>query len=194
VTAYVAGWLVAGRVREGYDPRQQAISELFELGAPWSSRALLVAGLALSGVAFLALAPALHRCLPGEGLLGPGLVVVAGIGTLGVIAAPCSPGCPGAATTSFDAWHTVAAGVGYSALVAAPLAFAWRLRRPERSLAIWSALIGGVAAVLFVAYLLGFFDRAPGLAQRAFNTLADAWYVFVAIWLLRRDQRASRST
>jgi hypothetical protein len=114
----------ARRVR----PSQQAISELFELGAPWSSRGLLVVGLGLSGVAFLLLAPVLDRRLPGEGRLGPVLVAVAGIGTLGVIAAPCSPGCPGADTTPFDLWHTVAAGVGYGALVLAPLAFAWRLR------------------------------------------------------------------
>jgi hypothetical protein len=191
VLVYVLGWLVAGRIRAGYDPTQQAISELFELGAPWSSRALMVVGLALSGVAFLLLAPVLHRCLPGEGRLGPVLVAVAGIGTLGVIAAPCSPGCPGAATTAFDRWHTIAAGVGYGALVLAPLAFAWRLRRAERALAWWSVAIGGVAGALFVGYLAGAFAAAPGLAQRVFNTLADAWYVLVVVWLLRRDRRRS---
>jgi hypothetical protein len=191
VTVYVLGWLVAGRVRDGYDPSQQAISELFELGAPWPSRGLVVLGLVLSGVAFLLLAPVLHLRLPGEGRLGPGLVAVAGIGTLGVIVAPCSPGCPGAATTPFDLWHTVAAGVGYGALVLAPLAFAWRLRSEERSLAVWSVVIGGVAGALFVAYLGGSFDAAPGFAQRVFNTLADAWYVLIVVWLLRRDRRPS---
>jgi hypothetical protein len=189
VTAYVLGWLVAGRVRAGYDPTQQAISELFELGAPWSSRGLMVVGLALSGVAFLLLGPVLDRCLPGEGRLGPALVVLAGLGTLGVIAAPCSPGCPGAATTAFDRWHTIMAGVGYGALVLAPLAFAWRLRAAERALAWWSVAIGGVAGALFLGYLGGAFDAAPGLAQRVFNTLADAWYVLIVVWLLRRDRR-----
>jgi hypothetical protein len=191
VTFYVLGWLVAGRVRDGYDPTQQAISELFELGAPWPSRGLLVAGLALSGIAFLLLAPVLHRCLPGEGRLGPMLVAVSGVGTLGVIAAPCSPGCPGAATTPFDLWHTIAAGVGYGALVLAPLAFAWRLRSEERTLAVWSVVIGGVAGALFLAYLGGLLDSAPGLAQRVFNTLADAWYVLIVVWLLHRDRRTS---
>jgi hypothetical protein len=191
VSVYVLGWLVAGRLRDGYDPRQQAISELFELGAPWSSRGLLVVGLALSGVAFLLLAPVLHRCLPGQGRLGPVLVAVAGIGTLGVIAAPCSPGCPGAATTPFDLWHTVAAGIGYGALVLAPIAFGWRLRTSERTLAGWSAVIGGVAGTLFLASLGGLFDGAPGLAQRVFNTIADAWYVLVVVWLLLRDRRTS---
>jgi hypothetical protein len=191
VSFYVLGWLVAGRLRDGYDASHQAISELFELGAPWSSRGLLVVGLAVSGVAFLLLAPVLHRRLPGEGRLGPVLVAVAGLGTLGVIAAPCSPGCPGADTTPFDLGHTVAAGVGYGALVLAPIAFAWRLRSAERTLAGWSAVIGGLAGALFLAYLGGVFDAAPGLAQRVFNTLADAWYVLIVVWLLRRDRRTS---
>jgi hypothetical protein len=191
VTAYVLGWLVAGRLRDGYDPAQQAISELFELGAPWTSRGLLYVGLALSGVAFLLLAPVLDRLLPGRGRLGPVLVALAGIGTLGIMAAPCSPGCPGAATTSFDLWHTVAAGVGYGALVLAPLAFAWRLRSVEPVLAGWSAVIGGVAGGLFLAYLAGLFGTAPGLTQRVFNTIADAWYVLVVVWLLRRGRSTS---
>lgn len=190
VTAYVGGWLLAGWIRAGYDPRQQAISELFELTAPWPSRGLLVGGLLLSGLAFLVLAPALHRALPGGGRLGPALVFVAGLGTLGVVAAPCSPGCPGATTTAFDWWHTVAAGTGYTALVLAPLAFAWRLRRAEPRLAAWSVAIGGSAALLFGAYVAGLVTAAPGLQQRVFNTLADAWYVVIAVWILRRDSAA----
>jgi hypothetical protein len=190
VTLYVASWAVAGQVRTGYDPREQAISELFAQGAPSTSRILLTVGLALSGIAFLLVAPALHRMLPGNGLLGPVLVVLAGIGTLGVTVAPCSEGCPGAGSTSTDLWHTVTAGVGYTALVLAPLAFAWRVRREARHLAVWSALIGSVSVVLFALYVFGIVGAAPGLQQRVFNTTADAWYVLVAIWALRRGSRA----
>ena len=194
VVAYVGSWLLAGWLRAGYDPRQQAISELFELGAPWASRGLLIAGLLVSGVAFLLLAPALHRALPGEGLLGPALVVLAGVGTLGVVAAPCSPGCPGADSTTFDLWHTITAGVGYTALVLAPLAFAWRTRRHEPAFARWSLVIGGTAALLFGVYVLDLVAAAPGLQQRVFNTLADAWYVLAAVWILRGDARARRGS
>jgi hypothetical protein len=190
VTLYVASWAVAGQVRAGYDPREQAISELFAQGAPSVSRLLLTVGLALSGIAFLVVAPALHRVLPGRGLLGPVLVVLAGIGTLGVIAAPCSEGCPGAGTTTTDLWHTVTAGGGYTALVLAPLAFAWRVRREAPHLAVWSALIGGASVALFALYVFGTIRAAPGLQQRVFNTTADAWYVLVAIWALRRGSRA----
>jgi hypothetical protein len=188
VTVYVAGWAVAGQLRAGYDPLEQAISELFELGAPLVSRGPLAAGLALSGLAFLLLGPALHRALPGRGRLGPALVLVAGIGTLGVLAAPCSAGCPGAATTTTDLWHTITAGTGYGALVLAPVAFAWRLRADAPRLAGWSALIGGTSVALFAVYVAGPVEAAPGLQQRLFNTIADAWYVLVALWVLRRER------
>jgi hypothetical protein len=192
VTAYVAGWAVAGAIRPGYDPREQAISELFELGAPWPSRGLLLAGLLLSGVAFLALAPALHRALPGRGRLGPALVLLAGAGTLGVVAAPCSPGCPGAGTTTTDTWHTITAGVGYTALVLAPLAFGWRVRTAAPRLAWWSVVIGGSGLLLFGGYLAGSTPVAAGGHQRLFNTVADAWYVVVAVWVLRRHGTRAR--
>jgi hypothetical protein len=187
VTLYIAGWALAGRVRPGYSPATQAISELFELGAPWTSRGLLTVGLALSGIAFLVLAPALHRALPGDGILGPALVVLAGVGTLGVLAAPCTEGCPGFGTTATDTWHVITAGLGYSALASAPLAFGWRLRRDWPDLARWSAIIGGLSVTLFVIHVAGLVPTLTGLQQRVFNTVADAWYVLVAFWLLRRD-------
>lgn len=188
VVAYVAGWFVAGAVRSGYDPREQAISELFELGAPWASRGWLVAGLALSGVAFLVLAPALHRVLPGTGRSGPILVALAGIGTLGVLAAPCSPGCPGFGETTTDTWHVITAGASYGALTTAPLAFASRLRTHRPTLARWSLALGGTGTVLFLVHVAGLVPVATGLQQRVFNTVADAWYVVVAVHLLRRDR------
>jgi hypothetical protein len=193
VTVYVGGWAIAGQLRRGYDPRERAISELFELGAPWTSRGWLVAGLALSGVAFLALAPALHRALPGRGRLGPTLVALAGIGTLGVLAAPCTPGCPGFGTSTTDTWHVLTAGLGYVALATAPVAFAWRLRRCRPRVAGWSAIIGGVSTLLFVIHVAGVVPTATGLQQRTFNTVADAWYVLIVVHLLRHGPRAAGS-
>ena len=192
VTIYIGGWAVAGQLLPGYDPREQAISELFELGAPWAARGPLVAGLVLSGVAFLALAPALHRTLPGHGLTGPVLVAVAGVGTLGVLAAPCTPGCPGAAASTIDLWHSVTAGTGYTALAVAPMAFAWRLRRVEPGLARWSALLAAAALVLFTLHTLGIGLLPPGVQQRVFNTVADAWYVLIVVWVLVQDARRRR--
>ncbi len=193
VMLYIAGWVVAGHVREGYRPTEQAISELFEIGAPWASRGVLTLGLALSGVAFLLLAPALHRALPGHGRAGPALLLLAGLGTLGVLAAPCSPGCPGFGTTTTDTWHVITAGVGYGALASAPLAFAWRLRDAAPVVARWSVLLGVASVALFVVHLTGIVPVATGLQQRVFNTVADAWYVLITVHLLRVDQRRRSS-
>jgi hypothetical protein len=183
---YVGGWAIAGLVRAGYDPREQAISELFELGAPWASRGWVVAGLLLSGVALIAFGPALDRGLPGTGRLGPLLVVTAGVFTVLVVAAPCSPGCPGTGTAVNDTAHTITAGVGYVSLVLAPLAFAWRLRAVAPRLATWSAALGGLALTGFVVRYLGVVPVWPGAQQRLFNTVADLWYLVVAVHLLRR--------
>lgn len=185
LAAYIGGWLVAGLVREGYDPFEQAISELFALGSPWSSRGWMVAGLLLSGIALMVFGPALHRGLPGRGRLGPALVVVAGVFTLLVVGAPCSAGCPGAGTAWNDTAHTITAGVGYLALVLAPLAFGWRLRHVAPDLSAWSWAIGGAALVAFAIRYLGVVPHWPGFQQRVFNTLADLWYLVAAVWLLR---------
>lgn len=185
---YVAGWWIAGTVRADYDPRAQAISELFELGAPWASRGWLIAGLLLSGIALIAFGPALDRGLPGTGRLGPLLVVVSGVFTVLVVAAPCSPGCPGTGTAFNDTAHTVTAGVAYVTLVLAPLAFAWRLRRVAPGLAAVSVLIGGVAVAGFVVRYLGVIPQDQGLQQRLFNTVADVWYLVVAVRLLRQPR------
>lgn len=193
LAAYIGGWLVAGLVREGYDPFEQAISELFARGSPWSSRGWLVAGLLLSGIALIVFGPALDRGLPGRGRLGPGLVVVAGVFTLLVVGAPCSAGCPGTGTAWNDTAHTITAAVGYLALVLAPLAFAWRLRHVAPGLSAWSWAIGGAALGAFVIRYLGVIPHWPGFQQRVFNTLADLWYLVVAVWLLRAGRRARRA-
>jgi hypothetical protein len=194
LVTYVGGWIVAGMLRPGYRPAEQAISELFELGAPWHSRGFLVAGLVLSGAALIAFGPALHRALPGRGRLGPTLVVVSGVFTLLVVAAPCSPGCPGPGHAWNDTAHSVTAAIGYVSLVLAPLAFAHRLRTEAPRLAAWSAAIGGSALALFALRYSGVVPRWPGAQQRLFNTVADAWYLIAAGWMLRavRVRSASR--
>ena len=184
VALYIAGWAVGGAVREGYDPVTQSISELFALGAPWSSRGPLLVGLVFSGVAMLVAAPALHHALPGRGRSGPVLVALAGLGTLAVAAAPCSAGCPGTANGGIDRAHAIAAGLSYLPLVLAPVAFGWRLRRAMPWLAVSSVTLGGVAFAGLIIRYLGIIDGAPGLQQRVFNTVADLWYLLVAAVLL----------
>jgi len=191
VVLYIASWLVAGWWRQGYDPLRQAISELFELGAPAGSRAVVVTGLVVSALALVAFGPVLHRGLPGTGLLGPALASVSGALTLGVVAFPCSSGCPGFGTTTTDTWHVLMAGGGYLALMLAPLATGWRVREHLGGLARLSFLLGGLALVGLVVRNAGW-DLHAGLQQRIFNTLADAWYLVVGVVIARPAPVRSR--
>ncbi len=196
VLAYVATWAVLGVLADGYDPLRQAISELFDLGAPAWQRQVLAGVLFVTGIALLPVGPVLDRLLPGTGRLGPALAVLAGVGTMAVAFFPCTAACPGIGTTFTDTMHTLLAGGGYIGLVAAPLAFAWRLRDTAwRDLAMAGLVLGGVATLGFLVRNLGGVDVYAGLQQRIFNTLADAWYVVAAVVVLRRGQAASvRST
>jgi len=194
VLAYVATWAVLGALREGYDPLHQAISELFDLGAPAWQRRTLAGVLLVTGVALLPIGPVLDRTLPGRGRLGPALAVLAGVGTAAVAFYPCTAGCPGFGTTTTDTMHVLLAGGGYVGLVTAPVAFAWRLRDTAwRDLALAGLVLGGSATLGFLVRNLGV-DAYGGLQQRTFNTLADAWYIVAAVVVLRRRQVASRST
>jgi hypothetical protein len=185
VALYVSSWLVAGWWRAGYDPLSQAISELFEQGAPGGPRALVVTGLVVSAFALVAFGPVLHRGLPGTSPLGPVLASVSGVLTLGAVAFPCSSGCPGFGASSTDSWHVVAAGGGYVALMLAPIATGWRVREHLGGLARLSFVLGGLALVGLVVRNAGW-DVHGGLQQRVFNTVADAWYVVVGLVVARR--------
>lgn len=196
VLVYVATWAVLGVLADGYDPLQQAISELFDLGVPAWQRQVLAGVLLVTGIALLPVGPVLDRRLPGTGRLGPALAVLAGVGTMAVAFFPCTAGCPGTGTTFTDTMHTVLAGGGYIGLVLAPLAFAWRLRDTAwRDLAVAGVVLGGLATVGFLVRNLAGIEAYAGLQQRVFNTLADAWYVLAAVVVLRRGQAGSvRST
>lgn len=186
VLVYVASWAVAGVLTPGYDPAHQAISELFALQSPRVPRLLLTVSLVLTGGLLVAAGPALHRGLPGRGLVGPVLASLAGVGTVAVALAPCSQGCPGFGATPTDSWHTVTAGSGYLAFVAAPLAFAVRVRVHLPGFARLSVLLGGFALVAFVVRYGGLLGPLPGVQQRTMNTVADLWYVVAAVVVVQR--------
>lgn len=189
VLAYIGTWVVGGIVWEGYDPTRQAISELFALGAPATTRLPLSVGLALSGIGLVAFGWAMHVGLPGRGRAGPVLAMVSGVMTVAVVAFPCTSGCPGAGTSFTDTMHVVTAGTGYVALMLAPLAMAWRLRGHVPWLATAGVVLGGGALAVFLVRSAGFGSASPGLEQRVFNTMADAWYVLAAVVIVRRARR-----
>lgn len=186
VGVYVSSWAVAGALIPGFDPLRQAISETFATGVPDVPRLLVTGGLLTTGTLLTVAGPGYHVGLPGEGLAGPLLVSIAGIGTIAVAFAPCSgPDCPGAATSTIDLTHTVTAAISYLGLITAPVAFAVRVRPYRPRFAAVSAVLGGLAIAGFVVRYAGLVPALPGLQQRVFNTLADLWYVAAAVEVVR---------
>lgn len=188
VAFYVASWALAGAWQSGYDPARQAISELFALGAPTPGRVLLVVALVTTGIGLVGFGWALAARVRGAQAAGIA-AAVSGIMTIGVAAFPCTAGCPGAGTSVNDTGHAITAGVGYAALVLAPLLLAAAVWSRHRRFAQLSLALGGAAAVGLVARTLGLAPEFSGLQQRIFNTLADLWYVVAAVWLLRHSPR-----
>lgn len=192
--AFVATTLVAGALREGYDPTTQAISELFEVGAPTGS--IVVAGFVAFGLLGLPFAWALFHGLPGDPSLAALAVVLDALATLAILAFPCTAGCPGPASTGGDLWHSVFAGLAYLGHLGAPLLVARHLRRYSgwAGLRAASWALGLLAAGLFAFWLVGLAGAYGGLAQRAFTIASDLWFVTAGGWLLVRARRTSRAT
>jgi hypothetical membrane protein len=173
--AFVGAWLVAGALTDGYDPLEQAISELAAEGA--ATQPLMTAGL----VAFGVLVPVWAQTL-GRALDEPALRVsatVAGLATLAVAVFPLTR----EGERPQDVAHAVSAGTGYLAMAVTPLigAVAFR-RRGMRRAALASAAVGGVSAACLVGTLL--VEEGGGL-QRVGLTVVDLWYVAVATAILR---------
>ena len=185
VVAYVTSWAVAGWWTPNYDPRRQAISELFAIGAPTGPRVLLTVALVATGALLVAFGPALDRLLPGTGRGAPVATMVSGVATMLVPAFPCTAGCPGFGTTTTDSLHLVAAATGYTALILTPLLVARRVRGHDPALARLSVVLGTVAAVGFAVGATAQLQDVGGWIQRGYNTVADAWYVVAGWWLAR---------
>ncbi len=192
--AFVVSTVVAGALREGYDPATQAISELFEVGAPTAG--IVVGGFVAFGVLALPFAWALFHGLPGDPSLAALAVVLDAVATLAILAFPCTAGCPGPTSTSGDLWHSVFAGLAYLGHLGAPLLVARHLRGHSH----WAGLraaswaLGLVAVGLFAFWLVGLAGPYGGLVQRGFTFVSDVWFVTAGVWLLVRARRTSRST
>ncbi|GAC1444864.1 MAG: hypothetical protein NVSMB55_22650 [Mycobacteriales bacterium] len=175
--SFVGAWAVCGALRDGYDPVQEAISQLARVGTP--DRLGMTAGF----VGFGALLPVFARSLPS--LLGTGPAIrltatVAGVSTLLVAALPLQREAGGTG----DALHAAAAGIGYLAMAASPaLAVQSRGGDGRRAGAVASAAVSAVSAGALVASLT---TGPTGLWQRVGLGVVDAWFASVAVWALRR--------
>jgi hypothetical membrane protein len=174
--AFVGAWLVAGLLTPGYDPVDQAISQLAREGAP--TRALMTGGL----IAFGLLLPVWAAVLAGRLCSRPvqAAATVAGLATLAVAALPLTRD-PGGAQ---DLLHAVAAGIGYVAMALTPLLAVSPLRRAGHpGAAAASAVVGVTSAAALVGTLLA--ADVSGALQRLGLGVVDAWHLVVAVRVLR---------
>lgn len=171
--AFVGAWVAGGLLRRPtYAPVSQAISQLAREGT--STRPLMTAGFVAFGLLVPVYAQGLHAAL-GPRAAGLRLAATAsGVATLAVAALPLSR----ASGRPVDTWHALAAGTGYLAQVAAPLAGARLLPAPRASYAV---------AALAAACLVGSvtLPDLTGLLQRTGLTAVDVWLAAVAVRLLR---------
>jgi hypothetical protein len=178
--SFVTAWAVCGALREGYDPVDQAISQLAREGTP--GRLGMTAGF----VGFGVLVPVFAQRLPG--LVGGGRALraaatVAGLSTLGVAALPLQEVEGGTG----DTLHAVAAGLGYLAMAATPALAAGPLWASGRRTA--GAASAAVAVASAAALVTSVTVGPTGLWQRVGLGVVDAWFAAVAINGLRADRR-----
>src|SRR4051794_15120491 len=172
--SFIGAWAICGALRDdGYDPVQDAISQLARIGSP--TRAGMTAGF----LGFGLLLPVFARRLPD--LLDAGRAVrvaatVAGVSTVAVAALPLQQKAGGPR----DALHAVAAGVGYAAMATTPLLAAAALRRTGRTGA--AAVSAGVGVVSATALVVSVTTGPTGLWQRIGLGVVDVWF---AAWAVR---------
>ena len=174
--AFVGGWLVNGVRTDGYDPVQQAISQLARDGAP--TQVPMTVCFVAFGVLMPVWAPTVARVLETPALRWS--VTVAGLATVAVAFLPLTRE-PGGTQ---DLLHAVTAGTGYAAMALTPLLAAGGLRRQGRTTAATLSVV--VGAVSVAGLVLSATADESGLFQRLGLGVVDLWHVVAAVWVLRR--------
>lgn len=185
---------IIGATRDGYSFMSDEISQLSASGVPgaWAQSAnFIVYGLILIG-----LAVSIHWGMTdGEGsMIGPIL-----IGAFGLLAAFGNGLFPtdqiGVPETTTGTIHSLTAGFGFLAVIAAMFVLPRRMRHDDDwvDLVGPSRVIGVIAAVLMVTYLVvseseGLLDGYVGLIQRVFAATVLIWLFLLALRLFRTSK------
>ena len=162
--AFIGAWTIGAAVTTvEYSSIDDAISRLAVVGA--DTRALMTAGFITFGVALPVYAWALRRVVGGAAARIT--AAATGVATLAVAATPLDR------SATVDAWHGVAAGIGYVTLAVTPLLAARPLSQiGHRTLAAAGVVAGAVSAISLVLTTTGL---PMGLFQRLGLTASDIW-------------------
>lgn len=174
-----------GRLTPGYDHTTQLMSELGQVGAPYSS-VMNTVGLPVLGLSILCFALGLHISTdPGSRLgFGPALVAYAGACMLLGAVFRCDLGCVPVTTSGYI--HKTAAETGFSAMIIAPPAL---LRQKTRlgghRYRSFSLTTAGITALLVPLIFSGILEALDGLIQRVMLATLLAWMEVTTLKLYR---------
>lgn len=190
--------ILCGSLRPGYSHLTQYISELGERG---SSTELLMryAGFVSTGLMHILFAGSLHLAFKG-GRLAPVLALLLALNGLGRVVAglfPCETGCAGPRVLLSQKLHSLAAGVGFFALIGASLIGGLILRRQGNfmKLSAYSIISGSLGLVFLLLMLWSAESRfATGLYERLSSGILSLWVLVLATCLWYFKSFDSRST
>ena len=191
---FVAAWIVAGALEDGYTHLHDYVSELGADGAanPWIVNAAIV----LLGLSVAALAPALWQTLPRRraSQIAGALFVAAGLGFVlaGIFNGDCSTAVDPTCQARYDEWdlsasaqiHGWASFVAGLCLIGTAFALARALwNHPVAAPLLVSGLIG--VGILVAAPFAESIDDGPdGLVQRVEFLALHLWLIEIAIGVL----------
>lgn len=176
--AFIASWIVAGTMTEGYDPVSHAVSRLAALDV--HHRWIVTSGMTIFGLSAVVFGARMRTRL---GRRAGTMLVLAGITSLGVAAFPCSEGCPGMGASFTDTGHIIMAALHYATFTAVPFVAA----RSEGSFVLPARWLAAVAAASLLAQAAGVGPN--GLMQRLGLTLNDIWMIGMAFAAMREIRR-----
>jgi len=189
--------ILCGSVRPGYSHLTQYISELGERG---SSTELLMryAGFVPTGLMHMAFAASLYAAFRGYRLSSAAAALLAlnGLGRVVAGLFPCEAGCAGPRVLLSQKLHSLAAGVGFLALIGASVLWGVLLRRDRglKGLSVYS-IGAGLSGLVFLLLMSWSADlrSGTGLYERLSSGVLSLWVLMFAVqlWYLKPSQAGS---
>ncbi|NDL56160.1 DUF998 domain-containing protein [Phytoactinopolyspora mesophila] len=192
---FTAGWLIAGRVQDQYDPRSDYISSLAAVGA--ANPEIMIAALVLFGIGVMSLGAGLVHSFPDPlGRIASFGVLLSGLGVLvagsmrhdcGLQLPDCSARVSLGEISGYHAVHDVASAATFMFAGASQLLLSRAMRRRDgwRYLRLPSVASGMLTLLLFVLMISGEFAEWVGALQRTIVVVGCIWVCMLAIHLIR---------
>jgi len=196
---FVAAWIVAGALEDGYSALDHHVSELGADGA--ANPAIMNVAIVGLGLGIAALAPALLRVLPRRraAQVAAGLFLLSGLAIVvsGLFNADCSSAVDATCQDRWDAWdvdtsakiHAWSSLVAQGLFLATPFALARALWNRPVAAPTLACGVAGVVLSVGLTVLFGIHHAPDGLTQRLGLGLLHTWVVLVAIGILWEARR-----